>query len=338
MQRVALGRTDLEVTRLGLGLAPIAGLYSAVSEEQARATIDHAWSRGVRYFDTAPLYGYGHSERRAGRALADRPRAEFTLSTKVGRLLRAAGEDAPARGVTERSEEAPQGAPEAAQEFWSGVEQGIAPVFDFSAAGVASSLAESLDRLNLSHVDIAFIHDPDDHLPQALAEAAPTLERLRAEGRVGAIGVGANSAEVLARCIREADLDCVLLAGRYTLLDQVALDELLPLAQARGVAVIAAGVFNSGILADPRPGVTYNYEPATAEILARAQALREVCARFDVPLRTAAVQFPLRHPAVVSVLVGARSPAEVDDAVDAITAPVPAALWTALADEGFIRE
>jgi D-threo-aldose 1-dehydrogenase len=316
VEPVALGRTNLEVTRLGLGLAPLAGLYTAVSEEQARATIDRAWSRGVRYFDTAPLYGYGHSERRAGLALARRFRRDYTLSTKVGRLLRTSGD--------------------AAQEFWSGVDEGIAPVFDFSAAGVAASLEESLDRLRLARVDIALIHDPDDHLPQALAEAAPTLVRLRAEGRVGAIGVGANSAAVLARCIREADLDCVLLAGRFTLLDQAALAELLPLAQASGVAVIAGGVFNSGVLADPRPGVTYDYAPASDEILARALAIQAVCDRYGVPLRTAAIQFPLRHPAVVSVLVGARSPGEVDEAVDAVDTPIPAELWAALADEGLI--
>jgi D-threo-aldose 1-dehydrogenase len=313
---VALGRTGLMVSELALGLAPIGGLYSAVSEEQARATVDRAWERGVRYFDTAPLYGYGHSEIRAGRALAERPRESFVLSTKVGRLLRPTGGGG--------------------QEFWAGVDRSMATVFDFSAAGVATSLAESIDRLKLSQVDLVLLHDPDDHLPQALSEAAPLLVRWREEGLVRAIGVGANSASVLADCIDAADLDMVLLAGRYTLLDQSAAEHLLPLAREREVAVVAAGVFNSGVLADPKPGATYNYLPAPPEIIKRAVRMKAICARFGVPLHAAAIRFPLRHPAVVSVLVGVRSPREVDEAADAIDLPIPDELWQALEAEGLL--
>lgn len=307
---VPLGKTGLTVTRLGLGLAPIGGLYADVSDPAARAVVDRAWELGVRLFDTSPLYGYGRSERRAGAALHGR--AGYVLSTKVGRLI------VPA-----------DAGPDAAQEFWAGVDPSVTPVFDFSAAGVRRSLEESLDRLGLDRVDVALLHDPDDHLGQAVTEAYPELVRMRDEGLVSAIGAGANSGAVLSHLVARVDLDVVLLAGRYTLLDRTGLD-LLDLAADRGVAVVAAGVFNSGILADPRAGATFNYAAADPALLARAQELEGVCAGHGVPLRAAAIQFPLRHPAVASVLVGTRSAAEVEDAVAMATHPVPAALWEAL--------
>jgi D-threo-aldose 1-dehydrogenase len=308
LEKVRIGQTGVTVTRLGLGLAPIGSLFSEVTEQQATATVERAWDLGIRYFDTAPLYGSGLSERRAGRVLAARPRAEFTLSTKVGRLLRAGGDR---------------------QEFWA--EPGdVGPVFDFSTAGVRTSYAESLARLGLDRADILHLHDPDDHYTEVLAGALPALVALRSEGRVGAVSAGMNQSKMLVELVRTGELDCVLLAGRYSLLDQSGADELLPLCARRGVSVIVGGVFNSGLLADPRPGAAYDYLPADAATLDRALALRAVCDRHGVPLRAAALQFPFTHPAVTAVLVGARSPAEVDDAVRMSSVPIPDALWQEL--------
>jgi D-threo-aldose 1-dehydrogenase len=314
-ERVRIGRTDVYVTRLGLGLAPIGGLFSPVGERQARATVEHAWRLGIRYYDVAPLYGNGLSERRAGPVLAGKPRPELTLSTKVGRLLRPGGGDT--------------------QEIWAEPAD-LTPVFDFSAGGVRTSYAESLRRLGLERADILHLHDPDDHLAQAHAEALPELVRMRGEGLIGAVSAGMNQPAPLAELVRTGELDCVLLAGRYSLLDQSGLAELLPLCAERGVSVIAAGVFNSGLLADPHPDASFDYAPAPPEMLERALALKEICERHGVPLRAAAVQFPLRHPAVTCVLVGARSPEEVEDAVRMAAVSVPEELWRALRAEGMI--
>ncbi|WP_305784598.1 aldo/keto reductase [Symbioplanes lichenis] len=308
-ERVRLGRTKVEVTRLGLGLGPLGGLYAPVGEEQARATVTQAWRLGIRFFDVAPFYGHGLAERRAGPVLAGLPRDEITVSTKVGRLVRPGGGDV-------------DGA-------WAEA-GGETSVFDFSGAGVLTSYRESLDRLGLDRADILHVHDPDEHWEQASGEALPTLAGLRAGGRIGAVSAGMNQAAMLADFVRTGLVDCVLLAGRFTLLDRSGADELLPLCAERGVPVIAAGVFNSGLLADPRPGAPYDYQPATAAQLARALAVREVCERHGVPLRAAAIQFPLTHPAVASVLVGARSPEEVADAVRMARVPIPATLWTDL--------
>ena len=305
-ERVRIGRTDVHVTRLGLGLAPIGGLFAPVGDAQARATVERAWDLGLRFFDVAPLYGNGLAERRAGPVLARKPRTDFTLSTKVGRLLRPGGHDA--------------------QGIWA-EPAGVTPEFDFTAAGVLTSYAESLDRLGADRADILHLHDPDDHLPQAVAEALPALVRLREQGRVGAVSAGLNDAGPLADLVRTGELDCVLLAGRFTLLDQSGAAELLPLCRERSVSVIVGGVFNSGLLADPHAGATFDYAPAGAEMRRRALALDEVCRGHGVPLRAAAVQFPFTHPAVTSVLVGARSPAEVEDAVRMAAVEVPAALW-----------
>lgn len=290
--------------RFGLGCAPLAGLYTPVSAGDARATIDRAWELGVRFFDTAPLYGSGLSERRVGEALRDRPRDEYELSTKVGRLL-VPGEPSP---------------------IFIGADAG-APAFDFSADGVRRSLAESLERLGLDRVDTVLIHDPDEHMQQALAEAYPALEALRDEGVVRRIGVGMNQWQALTRFVSETDVDCVLVAGRYTLLDRAAAGELLPLCRERGVAVLAAGVLNSGLLAH---GTTFDYRPAPPELVARARELATTCERWGVPLEAAALQFPLRHSAVGKVVVGCRSAAEVEQDVALLGQPVPDGLWDEL--------
>jgi D-threo-aldose 1-dehydrogenase len=314
-ETVPIGRTGVRVTRLGLGLAPIGGLYAPVSEQQARDTVEKAWDLGIRYFDVAPLYGNGLSETRAGAVLRDKPRESFVLSTKVGRLLRAGGGDT--------------------QRIWSEPVD-VTPVFDFSADGVRTSYAESLTRLGLDRADILHVHDPDDYFEQAAGEALPAMAALREQGRISGVSVGMNQTRLLAEFVRTGLLDCVLAAGRYTLLDQSAGAELLPLCLARGVSVIAAGVFNSGILADPRPGATYDYGRAPAELVERALAIQEVCASHGVPLRAAAIQFPLTHPAVTCVLVGARSPEEVTDAVEMASVAIPASLWDDLRTSGLL--
>ncbi len=305
----------IELPRVGLGTAPLGGLYEEVAEETALAAIDRAWERGVRWFDTAPLYGHGASERRLGHALQGRPRDDFVLATKVGRLLRAG---------------AP---PDPGQTHWR-VDGTVNPVFDFSYDGVLRSVDESLERLNLERIDVLHIHDPVEHVEEALAGAYPALDRLRAEGVIRAVGVGMAETRLLARFVREAEVDCLLVAGRYTLLDQTADEELFQLCLERGVAVIAGGVLNSGILADPSPGATFDYRPAGPELVERAQRLRAVCERRGVPLLAAALQFPLRHPAVASLLVGARSSAELDESLDLLELELPPALWDELRATG----
>jgi D-threo-aldose 1-dehydrogenase len=293
-EAVPLGRTSVRVTRLGLGTAEIGGLYRAVTDEDAVALVEHAWASGVRYFDTAPLYGYGNAERRLGRGLAGHPRDSFALSTKVGRLIVPLDEVGPGADI---DRQAFGGRDDA---FYAGVPP-VRVVFDYSADGIRRSIEASLGRLGLDRIDIAYIHDPDDHWQAALDHAYPALERLRADGMVRAIGAGMNQTEMLARFARETDVDAFMLAGRYTLLDQTGLAELLPLCVERGIVVVAVGVMNSGLLADPRPGATFDYRPAPTAVVERAVRLRDVCARHGVSLRQAAIQFPLAHPVVVAL-------------------------------------
>jgi D-threo-aldose 1-dehydrogenase len=309
-----LGRSPVFVTEYSFGGAAIGNLFAAVTEDDARAAVDAAWDGGIRTFDTAPHYGLGLSERRLGDALRRRPRAEYVISTKVGRVLRPAS---PPYGLDPEGFRVPA---DRVREF------------DYSADGVRRSLADSLARLGLDRVDIALIHDPDDHGDQALREAYPALEELRAQGCVGAIGVGMNQTAMLTRFVADTDIDVVLVAGRYTLIDRSAADALLPAALDRGVSVIAGGVFNSGVLAAPRPGATYDYQPAPGSLIGQARELERVCARFGVPLRAAAARFPLTHPAVASVLIGGRSAAELTDALSLRERALPAGLWDALAD------
>jgi D-threo-aldose 1-dehydrogenase len=315
-----LGRSSVTVTPLGLGTGPIGGLYTAVDDATAAGAVEAAWEAGIRFFDTAPHYGLGLAERRLGAALAGRPRDEYVLSTKVGRLL------VPASGTGRDTE-------------GFDIPTDHRRVWDFSRDGVRRSLTESLERLGLDRVDVVLLHDPDDHWRQAVDEAFPALHELRDEGTVGAIGAGMNQWQMLASFVREADPDVVLLAGRYTLLEQTALDTLLPLCVERGVSVLAAGVFNSGLLAldEPADGAPYNYAAAPASIVDRARQLAAVCRRHGVSLPQAALAFPAAHPAVASVLTGARSAGELTRNVELAGRPVPAALWADLVAEGLLR-
>ena len=328
-ERVSLGRSGLAITRLGFGGASIGGLFSAVDDDEAIDTVRHAWDIGIRSFDTAPLYGYGASERRVGAALRDRPRDAFVLSTKVGRLVRDVDAIGPGADIDRQ-------ALDGREDAFYVRDRPVRIVFDYSGDGVRRSLEESLERLGLDRVDVALIHDPDEHWPAAIDEAWPALERLRAEGVIGALGAGMNQSAMLARFARETDMDVFLLAGRYTLLDHGALDELLPVCLERGVAVLVGGVMNSGVLADPRPGSRFDYAPASDEILERARRLGEVCARHDVPLRAAAMQFPLAHPAVVSLVAGVRTPSHLDDYPAMLARAIPVALWDELRAERLI--
>ena len=318
-ERVQIGKTPLTLTRLGLGTAPLGGLFRATEEGQAIETVEQAYALGLRYFDTAPLYGYGLAEQRLGRALRGKPRESFAVSTKVGRLLRA---DAPPDPSQFHNGEP----------YYKGTPP-VNPLFDFSYDGVLRSVEESLARLGLDRVDILYIHDPDLHHQEALEGAYKALDRLRRDGTVGAIGAGMNAAEPLAQFAREADFDCFLLAGRYTLLDQVALQDLLPLCLARGVRIVAAGVYNSGILADPRAKARYNYVPAPPHLVERALRLETVCRRWNVPLKAAAAQFPFSHPAVAAVVLGSRTAADAAENVAMMQLPVPAGLWQELVAE-----
>ena len=303
---------------LGFGGAAIGNLFAAVDDDAARAALDAAWDNGIRYFDTAPHYGLGLSERRIGEALRERPRQDFVLSTKVGRILEPVDAPNPADRDSEGFD-----VPAAYRRRW-----------DFSAEGINRSIEESLERLGLDHIDIAYMHDPDDFVEQALDSAYPALEKLRDAGVVRAIGVGMNQNAVPTRFVRETDIDVVLLAGRYTLLDQSGADELLPAAMERGVRIVVGGVFNSGLLADPRAAATYDYQPAPPELVQRALDIEAVCQKYGVPLRAAAIAFALAHPAVASVLVGVRSPEQAADCVAMAGVTVPEELWEELRERG----
>ena len=310
----------LDVSRLSLGCAPVGNLYKGVDPAVSDATLRAALEAGITLFDTAPLYGVGLSETRVGEVLSTVPRESFRIATKVGRLLVPNEPGAPKDdGIFE---DVPD----------------VHPVFDFSADGVARSLEASLKRLGLDRVDIVHVHDPDDHMDEAINEAYPALRRWRAEGVVGAIGAGMNFSAPLTRLVREADVDCVLLAGQYTLLDQTGLDELFPACEATGTRVIAAAVFNTGVLADPSDSATYFYSQASPSILERARAIQAVCARHGVPLPAAAMQFALGHPVVETVLVGMRSPEEVAANVAAFHHPVPPDMWAELKAERLLPE
>ncbi len=319
MNTNTLGHSAVNVTDLSFGAAAIGNLYTPVEEGAARLAVQAAWQAGIRSFDTAPHYGLGLSERRLGAALSGYQREAYTISTKVGRILEPvqspAGDDL-ANGFA---------VPATHRRRW-----------DFSADGVRRSLEESLLRLGLDRVDIVYLHDPDDHATQALDEAYPALEKLRAEGVLGAIGIGMNQTALPTRFVRETDIDVVLLAGCYTLLDQSGLDELLPTAAERGVSVVLGGVFNSGILANPHAAATFNYRTVSDEVLSRAMRMHLICRKYAVHLRAAALQFPTAHPAVSSILLGARNAREVRDAVTQAEVPIPADLWHELKTVGLL--
>ena len=326
---VTLGRTSLRVTRLGFGAATIGGLWTEVSDADAIATARHALSMGIRYVDVAPVYGYGNSERRLGAALASVPREAVTISTKVGRLL------VPRELVTDAMDVDRQRGDGGEDYYYRGTPP-VRPVFDYSADGVRRSVEASLIRLGVDRIDLLFIHDPDNHWTEAISEAYPALERLRSEGVVGGIGVGMNQAAMLERFAREGDFDVFLMANQYTLLDQSGLDGLLPVCEARGIAVVVGGVFNSGILADPRPGSRFGYAPAADALVAHAQRLRDACDRHGVPLKAAAIQFVIAHPAVACVLAGARNIGHLDEFAALMRHRIPAQLWDELRAEGLL--
>jgi len=317
LPRSDLGHSGLRVTRLMFGGAPIGGLFAPVGEQTARTTLEAAWTAGIRAFDTAPHYGVGLSERRLGAFLAGQPRGDYVLSTKVGRLL------VPASGEVEGAEGF-YGTPR------------LSRVRDYSRDGVLRSLEASLDRLGTDHIDIALIHDPDDHAQEAMDGAYPALAELRAAGVVGAIGVGMNQVPLLQWFAARADLDCILVAGRYSLLDASAGASLLPECRRRGVAVLVGGVFNSGVLVAQGPHATYDYRPAPAGVRERASRLRAFCASRGLPLGAVALHFVLRHPAVAAAVVGARSAAEIAEDAGYLAAQVPDGLFAELAREDLI--
>lgn len=323
--QMALPRGALRLTRLGMGCAPIGGLYQAVSDDEARAAVDAAWDLGLRYFDTAPYYGFTLSERRLGAALRARPRDQYVVSTKAGRMLRP---DASVRpGDCGWADPLP-----------------YRPYFDYTYDGIMRSHADSLARLGVEHIDILFVHDIGRvthgvlHGPywrQLTNGGFRALEELRAAGQVRAIGIGVNEWEVVADAMQECVLDCTLLAGRYTLLEQAALTPFLDNCQRLGNAIVIGGPFNSGVLAGAR---TFDYADVSADVMRRVEALAAVCREFDTPLPAAALQFPMAHPAVVSCIPGPRDVAQLRQNAAWFDLPIPPALWQALKQRGLIDE
>lgn len=309
------------MTEIGMGAAQLGNLNREVDDAVARATVDAAWDSGIRYFDTAPHYGLGLSERRLGDALAARPRDEFVLSTKVGRLL----------------VEDPSGV-EALDDDGFVVRSTLRRRWDFSRDGILRSVEESLRRLQTDRLDIAYLHDPDEHWDAASTTGIGALIELRDEGVVSAIGAGMNQSAMLAEFVRRCDVDVMMVAGRYTLLDQSAADDLLPVAAERGVAVVAAAVYNSGLLSSDRPraGARFDYREAPDDVVAKAHAIADVCERHGTTLPAAAIAFPLRSPVVTSVVLGVRGAGQVASTIARYDAPPPEELWDELTERGLI--
>ena len=309
-----LGRTKVSVTRLGLGTAPLGGLYAPVADEAALRTIDAAWQAGVRFFDTAPLYGHGLAETRLGEALAGRPRDSYVLATKVGRLL---------RPVTDRSVESAhyKGTPSGRAAFRLLVRRRD-DVGRGEPRAARSSIGSTFSTSTIRTITTM----------QPLAARIARSRSCGSEGVIGAIGAGMNQWQMLQRFAQDEDFDCFLLAGRYTLLDRSAADSFLPLCMQKSISVIAGGVYNSGILADPRDGAKFDYDDAPVGLVAQALRLESVCKAHGVPLKAAAIQFPFTHPSVAAVLTGARSEAELDENLAMLQTPIAPALWNALRD------
>ena len=301
-------KSGLQIPEFGIGTSPFGGLFASVSESAVADVISTSMELGLNYFDTAPHYGMGSAEVRLGRNINHLPRSSFVVSTKVGRLI-----------VPSEKADDPG---------WENSTAAVERIFDFSAAGIERSLLESLERLKMESVEMIFIHDPDGAADQAISEAYPVLERLRAEGIVKTIGIGITSNEIPTRFINETDIDVVLIALKYTLLDQSAATELLPTALKKGVSVIAGGVFNSGILTNPKAGATFNYEPASPEVLARAQKIEKFFLDRGVSLAQAALQFPMQHPAISAILVGCRSADEVTTNVALYNKEIDLQIWS----------
>ena len=317
-QKVGMKRVDLELTRLSLGTAPLAGLFKSVDISESDQLIHTALDNGMNYFDTAPLYGHGLAEERLGRILGNVTKP-FVLQTKVGRVL----------NWVEKADPVP---------WFPDADPHIQPVFDYSADGIRRSLEESLKRLGVDHIDIALMHDSENHIPEAINIAYPVLADLKRQGIIKAVGIGINFCDVAIEIMKNVDLDIVLLAGRYTLLDQSAQNKLLPYALERKVDITIGGVFNSGVLADPKPGATFEYLPASDEIIAKAQAIGAFLSERGIPLTAAALQFPLRHPAVTSVLTGSRNSKELLANMADFDLELPEDIWNQLEDAGLIEK
>ena len=316
LDTVEIGSTGVRVTRLGLGGAPIGGNLAPVTGGEALKVVNRAVELGIRYFDTAPLYGLGKSESFYGEVLPGLSRDSFSVSTKVGRILCPVDSPPPGPWV-----DAPS----------------LAPVFDFSRDGVMRSFEESLERLALDRIDVLLIHDPEGNYEAAIGEAYPALADLRAQGVVKAIGAGMNEWQMLARFAREGDFDCFLLAGRYTLLDQSALTDFLPLCEERGISVILGGPYNGGILAsDLSPSATFNYKIAAPGVLAKARAIKAACDRHHTPIKAAALQFGPAHPAIAATIPGPESAAELEENLRMAAHPIPGELWDELRHQGLI--
>ena len=317
-QKIGMKRVDLELTRLSLGTAPLAGLFKSVDVSDSDQLIHTALDNGMNYFDTAPLYGHGLAEERLGRILKTVTKP-FVLETKVGRVL----------NWVEKADPVP---------WFPDADPHMQPVFDYSADGIKRSLDESLKRLGVDHIDIALMHEAENHIPQAINTAYPVLADLKRQGIIKAVGIGINFCDAALEIMKSVDLDIVLLAGRYTLLDQSAQNKLLPYALERKVDITIGGVFNSGVLADPRPGATFEYLPASNEIIKKAQDIGAFLKKLGIPLTAAALQFPLRHPAVTSVLTGSRNSRELLANMTDFDLELPEDIWNQLEDAGLIEK
>ena len=305
-----LGHRGPSVTRIGLGCAPFGNLFTEVSDDDVQATVDAAWEGGVRFFDTAPLYGHGLSEIRLGKALAKYPRDQYVLASKVGRLLREPKE-------------------QISPTIFKNVPQ-LEPIFDYSRDAILASIDESLNRLNVDYLDVVHVHDPDDYEDWVINEAFPTLIQLRDEGVVKAVGCGMNQTNSLTRFVHEVDLDCLLLAGRYTILDNSSGTELLQLCREKNIGVVLGGIFNSGLLANPEMNKTFDYVDASPEILEKAQTMAGLAQSHGVSLAHAAVQFGLRHAGVSSIVIGARTRNEMNHDLSYAAEVIPQEFWDAL--------
>ena len=321
MRRTTIPGTTVELTELGFGGSVIGNLYRAVSDDDAAEAVVTAWNAGIRYFDTAPHYGLGLSERRLGAVLSQYPRDQYVVSSKVGRLL---VPNEHRRGLDDQG---------------FAVADDLRRQWDFSRDGVLRSIEATLERTGFDRLDIVYVHDPDEHWPEAADQAMPALAELRDSGVIGAIGAGMNQSSMLARFLRETPADVVMLAGRFTLLDQSALDDVLPAAAELGKAVVAVGVFNSGLLSRDRPAddAKYDYQDAPGELVARARAIAGLCEAHGTTLPAAAIAFPFTHPAVVNVTLGMRTGVQAERNVRLIDQPVPPGLWADLAAHELVR-
>lgn len=329
-REVVLGSTGLRTTAMGLGTVPLGNYLEAMTDDEAMALLDAVWDQGVRLYDTAPFYGSGLAERRLGESLASRPRDEYVLVTKVGRLLRSDVPPAPEQFA----------GPGGRSMFFDIPALNV--LHDYSYDGAMRSVEESLERMGADRIDVVLIHDPDnlpDFYRQSVEGAFPALAELRGQGVIAGVGVGINQAEMLVDYTRDTDMDCFLLAGRYSLLDHASTIEtgLLDAVKRDDIAIMLGGVYNSGLLARPEVGVTFNYTTAPQHLVERAQALQAVCDRHGVPLMAAAIQFPLAEPGITTVLSGVRSPAEIEQNVAMMNLPIPDALWSDLRAEGFVH-